>query len=120
MIDSTMINYGLSKFSKVVNNATPFLKNVSEQYVHFTVVKTIALVPVAIVALIISSILFSYSLKWLKKSDGDDAGTIACTTLSGCAVLVAFIASCVCIYDCCLALCCPEMFTIQQIINTNK
>ena len=120
MVDSATINYGLSKLGATINQAAPFLKNVSEQYVHFTVVKTVALVPVAILLVIAAIIGLVYSIKWLKSEPREDTEAIICIVFSSIAVLICSIFAIAATYDCCIALWSPEMFTIQQIICAAK
>ena len=120
MLDTATISYGLSKLGATINQAAPFLKNVSEQYVHFTVVKTVVLVPISAVIVIATIICLCKSIKWIKSDPMDDTGAIIFTLISGCTVLFASIFFIISIYDCCLALYCPEMFTVQQIINAAK
>lgn len=120
MVDSASINYGLSKISALINQAAPTLQTVSEQYVRFVVIKTVLFFPVMIIALIISIICLVLSIKWIKSDPCDDTFAQICAVFSSIGVLVFTIFSIAACYDFCMALWCPEMFTIHQIISAAK
>jgi heme/copper-type cytochrome/quinol oxidase subunit 2 len=120
MIDTVSINYGLSKLGALINQAAPALQNVSEQYVHFVVVKTVTILPIMLVAFVVSIFFLTKSLKGLESDPSDpfdDPVAIIGTIFSSVAVLVFMILFITSVYNVCLALSCPEMFTIHQIIN---
>jgi hypothetical protein len=117
MIDSATINYGLSKLGATINQAAPYLKGVSEQYVHYTVCKTVLFVPITIILTIAAVVGLVYSIKWFKKDSSENP---FCILLAVVVVLICSIFTLFALYDCCMALWCPEMFTIQQIIDAAR
>ena len=118
--DTAMVNFGISKISSVIDKATPMLQSVGAKYVHYIVVKTVLLMPIMFIAFtsMVLIALFFYNkatedfeehIAW---TIGMIFGIIISLVLFGC-----FIES---VYSMTLALWCPEMFTIDQIIQAAK
>lgn len=120
LTDTTLINFGISKISSAITKIAPTVQSISEKYVHYVVMKTVMMPPVFLVCLIASIVGLVKGIKGYKKPGdvGDDnIGWIGLIIISGFAIVVFSTLLIACTYDATLALTCPEMFTIDQIIQ---
>ena len=120
LTDTTLINFGISKISSAITKIAPTVQNISEKYVHYVVMKTVIQPPVFLVLLIVSIIGLFQGIKGYKKAEdnGDDSlGWLALALISGFATVVLAILFVASTYDATFALTCPEMFTVDQIIQ---
>jgi hypothetical protein len=128
MIDTTAINFGIQKLTQAFNAAAPQIQNVSAEYVKFVVAKAVILVPVLFVLSIFSSVVFYFAFKWgmVKDGYGDtkfsdcEPGPCLSAICSGITTVVLIIVLMCSVYDAALAIWCPEMYTVNQIIGAAK
>lgn len=120
MIDTVAISYGIQKLQNVLNGAVPMMKDLTREYIHFVVVQ--AILPVPIIFVMITGIVISLIVisKWCKKNQVDDEIPFGVTVIGGIILLILTVAFFICVYDMCLAIWCPEMYTIQKIIEMGK
>jgi hypothetical protein len=114
MLDTASVSFAIGKLSEAWQKAAPTLQNMSEEYVKFIVAKAVLQLPIAI---IITVVAIAAARFFQKKLDDWDEGAIIGTVFSYLAIAAGVVSVCVCSYDAALALWCPEMYTINQIIG---
>lgn len=122
MLDTTSINFGISKFKELIGVCTPLATQLSESYIRFTVWYQVTCTIFTIIGLLIVCLLcipvWKYGRNKGEAYDNfDEPGFVITSLLLGFAVLVLTIGSMIDIQKSVMALSFPEMFTIKQIIE---
>jgi O-antigen/teichoic acid export membrane protein len=125
MIDTTTVNFAINKLSQAWQTAAPQIKNISEEFIKFTVIKAISSFVFIFLGLIFVLICFIPVLKYGYGKDKDwynvDEPGFMIPLILLCAAGIILIIGTFCSgCDAVLALYCPEMFTIDQIISAAK
>ena len=126
MIDTNTVNYAIDKMENVLTTAMPTIQNISSELVTYTVEKQIFnsafIVGTFTIIFLISLIIFIFSVVMVIREDDDNWGFIS--MLSGCIGLPFGIMMLASIFDMApdtiLAIRHPEMFTVHQLIESNK
>lgn len=119
VLDTASINFGISKLSQAWNNAAPHLQNMSEKYVRYVVAKAVLIPVILFIPSIVGIVLLIKGVIELKKDESSGAG-MACTVVGGIIALGCVIGFFCSGYDAVLALWCPQMYTIDNIIGAGK
>lgn len=120
-MDTTTVNYAINKLTEGWQKVAPQVADVTQKYVDFVVMKTVILPFIWVVVLVASIILLKkVTLKMVEKIDDEDIFipfTVITAVTFGLGMLVGIGGILVDGYNAILALTCPEMFTIHQILN---
>ena len=123
MIDTTAINFGIAKLSQEFEKAAPTLQSVGTKYVHYVVAKAIIMFPICLILLSVLIAVELWLIKKAKKSikeGGDEVLWGVGCIFVGLAVVGFFIATMCSGYNMALAIWCPDMYTIDQVIDAAK
>jgi len=120
-MDTTTVNYAIEKITLGWGKIAPQVSDVSGKYIHFVVAKTVA--EFAIATLISVSVFFV--LKRIIKKGIEEDNIDAPQYITPVVVLIfifatAAIFSIYTLYSAILAVSCPEMYVIHNIINSTK
>jgi hypothetical protein len=117
MLDTNTVNFAINKMSQVWEGVAPQLGVVTEEYVSYIVFKAVVWFSVStfwFIASILCFILFAF-----KHDDWDNRSEFG-MVVSGFCFLVFLVWIGCCAGDMFLALKCPEMFTINNILQSAK
>ena len=118
MIDTTTVNYAIDKLTAGWQAAAPTIANVSEKYIHFIVIKTCVPQIVLLLIVILSGILCKKLIHKLNNFDGEYAEILAmCCLITGIITVISTLIFTIELPNVVLAIACPEMFTIHQILG---
>ncbi len=123
MFDTTNVNYALGKLSEVWQKAAPNIENVSEMYVNFVVMKTVVAAGILFVITAISIIMIWKSYKGFVKALNDEFSPCVIVFVIGCVFCFTTVLAGLAgeyYHNAILALYCPEMYTINEILSNVK
>jgi len=116
-MDTTTINFAISKMTHAWQKAAPTIANVSEKYIRFVVAKQVIQASLLAIVLMVGCVIFSKGYKGGKIAHWRDGAWIAPLIVGGLLTFVGGIGVMCEGYDAILALCCPEMYTIHNLIG---
>ena len=123
MIDTTSINYALSKISEGWQNAAPAIQGVGEKYVRFVVTQQVISAIAWAIALGIYSLIFLKLKKQAKKWTEEDSMNPAyplVLLIGGMGLLALMGLTIDTTYDVAVAVLNPEMYTVQSVIDAAR
>lgn len=121
MIDTTTVNYAISKLTAGWAAAAPHLQDVSEKYVRFIVTQAVITAATCLIVLLIGLVLTPLAFRRVKSWEEGGWGFSNVLAITG--VIVILIGLGISInsgYRAAIAVMNPEMFTIQQAIESAK
>ena len=119
MIDTNTVNFAVTKMSQAWQSAAPQLANVSEEYIRFVVMKAVLTPAIAMGFLVTFVVLAVITNKKIDTWDVPSTPAI-CLVLSYCVCFITTIVFVCSVYSALLAINCPEMFTVHQLLQAAK
>ena len=124
MFDTTAVNFAIVKLSTALQSAVPTVKNISSEYVHYIVTRQILYTVEGLVCSVVSLLIFlGPVLKYGRATNEshtnyDEPGFTIPTIILALIFLCATYFFLDGIFGSILAMNYPEMFTIQEILNS--
>ena len=123
MIDTSTVNYALTKITEAYKVVAPSVKDISAKYVHYVITKQVLENCMQIFFTIISAVLAVKATQFAKKNWAEwskrDAEPLLCLLIlfPACAATALLIVSLINLIETGLAISSPEIWTINHLIE---
>jgi len=120
-MDTTTVNYAIEKITLGWGKIAPQVSDVSGKYIHFVVMKTVAEFVIAtLISVPVFFVLKRIIKKGIKEDEINEPRYILPAIGLSFVFVIAAIISIFTLYNSILAVSCPEMYVIHNIINSTK